>query len=819
MSRKKLYCSLDLEGTGLDPAKDHITEVGAVLFDVAADGKVTFYEEFSQLVKPPISIPRFIQDLTNIREEDVADAPEWKEVLPKFQKFVGKHPIVGQNIMFDLKFLQAHGLSFSQENIDTQDLARIFVPNARFYNMEYLFRYFGLTIESHHRALTDAKSAVVLLQEIVRAFHSLPQGTKNKVAGLMEKSDLSYKKFFMDPRVSFTKGPDKKAAVKTPVQQALFRPEYSKENLFQQEEIEKLKEAGGELLVRVPLLAMNNMGCIELAKTVEPGVIVMSDSKQARRLADVTERQLLPEPGEILCIPRLERLVKRTEIPDTLAALLAKVLVWQALREPDQTLQSLSLAGPEYTLKQLFSCDWEHCGQHIVADQKRCDFYQALSAVKKAESFITSNIAWAALVKYHPELKCRKLYIWEAGKFIGSIEQGAVRTFTVRWLRGAVNLLSDSESDEGILHHNKIFRTLAEKFLNQLDLDFGLLGVELNSELQLESKFSVDVNVREAIWFEKIKKVYDKLTHRMQSLIDQASKLSEGDEAVTQILSSLKEQVSFLQEFFLEPKKGSVYWIDGYRSELKLKSRAYELPAWKPQNCNDIKLFDLWSDATVTDYASRTLGLKDQEEFSFTQAKQELKLFLPDEQSAVQRDSLAGYLKSIARSAKGRTLVVFNSQKSLEITYEVLRETLNKHLLAQRITGHHWKNAERYEQDIKSIWFISAHNFLRQIESLPSTDTLVITRIPYEASESGFFGQEASEAFTSYVIPKTVMRFEQFVLRLLQSGDNEQVKSMAIADKRILQDYNEPLLSAAETLCDVSRHTLESSEDIEADLG
>ena len=64
------YVAIDLETTGLDPARDAIIEVGAVTFrgnDVI--------EEFTSLVNPLRDIPPFVSQLTGITDAMVADAP------------------------------------------------------------------------------------------------------------------------------------------------------------------------------------------------------------------------------------------------------------------------------------------------------------------------------------------------------------------------------------------------------------------------------------------------------------------------------------------------------------------------------------------------------------------------------------------------------------------------------------------------------------------------------------------------------------------------------------------------------------------------
>ncbi|MFQ5578086.1 MAG: PolC-type DNA polymerase III, partial [Anaerolineae bacterium] len=71
----RVYVSLDLETTGLDPRRDKITEVGAVRFRGSR-----VLETFHRLVNPGCPIPHPIQHLTGISDEEVAGAPPFEAI-------------------------------------------------------------------------------------------------------------------------------------------------------------------------------------------------------------------------------------------------------------------------------------------------------------------------------------------------------------------------------------------------------------------------------------------------------------------------------------------------------------------------------------------------------------------------------------------------------------------------------------------------------------------------------------------------------------------------------------------------------------------
>ena len=96
---ERIFVALDLETTGLHHERDAITEVAAVR--VQGDRII---ERFSTLVNPQRPIPLEIQQMTGIRNEDVADAPLIADVLPELLAFVDANvaAVIAHNARFDL---------------------------------------------------------------------------------------------------------------------------------------------------------------------------------------------------------------------------------------------------------------------------------------------------------------------------------------------------------------------------------------------------------------------------------------------------------------------------------------------------------------------------------------------------------------------------------------------------------------------------------------------------------------------------------------------------------------------------------------------
>lgn len=145
------YVALDLETTGLDPRADEIIEIGAVKFQGQS-----VLETFHTLVRPSRPVPYRIQILTGITPAELEGAPMPAVALSELSPFVDGHPVVGQNISFDLGFLNENGLSVDSPAHDTFELGVMLLPGLTDYSLSALADTLGVFYSTRHRALPDA---------------------------------------------------------------------------------------------------------------------------------------------------------------------------------------------------------------------------------------------------------------------------------------------------------------------------------------------------------------------------------------------------------------------------------------------------------------------------------------------------------------------------------------------------------------------------------------------------------------------------------------------------------------------------------------
>ena len=146
---------VDLETTGATASQDRITEIGIILVDEHG------VEEWSTLVNPETRISGFIEHLTGISNDMVAEAPRFGDLARRVYKMLEGRIFVAHNARFDYAFLKQsflrEGFDFSAKTLCTVKLSRRLYPGHPKHNLDTLIERHGLKVEGRHRALADAQ--------------------------------------------------------------------------------------------------------------------------------------------------------------------------------------------------------------------------------------------------------------------------------------------------------------------------------------------------------------------------------------------------------------------------------------------------------------------------------------------------------------------------------------------------------------------------------------------------------------------------------------------------------------------------------------
>jgi DNA polymerase-3 subunit epsilon len=162
---------VDIETTGGPAQRESITEIGIVQVD--EDG----VREWSTLVRPDARIPDYIQRLTGIDDDMVADAPRFAEIADAVFDRLDGRLFVAHNARFDHGHLRAAfrraGLDIRPQVLCTVKLSRRLFPDHRHHSLDHLIERHDLVVADRHRALGDAQ----LLWQFWQKIHDhLPPG-------------------------------------------------------------------------------------------------------------------------------------------------------------------------------------------------------------------------------------------------------------------------------------------------------------------------------------------------------------------------------------------------------------------------------------------------------------------------------------------------------------------------------------------------------------------------------------------------------------------------------------------------------------------
>ena len=161
------YCVFDLETTGISFRTEKITEIGIMK---VRNGEVI--DKFETFVNPEKPIPMRVQEITNITDEMVKDAPTIEEIMPKVLEFFGDSVLVAHNADFDTSFIKYNcekmGLKFENTYLDTLRLAKDLFPEYKKYKLGIIADNLGIKVEVAHRALDDVDTTVKVFNVMLK---------------------------------------------------------------------------------------------------------------------------------------------------------------------------------------------------------------------------------------------------------------------------------------------------------------------------------------------------------------------------------------------------------------------------------------------------------------------------------------------------------------------------------------------------------------------------------------------------------------------------------------------------------------------------
>ncbi|GGY64777.1 3'-5' exonuclease [Marinobacter zhanjiangensis] len=160
------FIVLDLETTGLNPAKDKVIAIGAVAVDRMA---IPLSDQFDLILRRPELDIRETVLIHGIGPEALTRGHETRDALLRLLEWMNGDPILAFHSAFDRKFLekalrQQLGYTQTHQWLDVAELMPAFFPKARegIKRLDNWAEHFGLNIAARHHAAADALATAEL---------------------------------------------------------------------------------------------------------------------------------------------------------------------------------------------------------------------------------------------------------------------------------------------------------------------------------------------------------------------------------------------------------------------------------------------------------------------------------------------------------------------------------------------------------------------------------------------------------------------------------------------------------------------------------
>jgi DNA polymerase III epsilon subunit-like protein len=167
------FVVFDLETTGFSPKTAEIIEIGAIRISRDFSRR----ESFQTILKIEGSLPRKITQITGITRKMInSEGRDPKEAVQKFADFIGDLPLVAYNVSFDQSFIlpaaAACGIKLRNDFDCALKKARLAWPDRTSYKLVDIARDAQLSDEGTHRALGDARRALIVYAAAMTILHS-----------------------------------------------------------------------------------------------------------------------------------------------------------------------------------------------------------------------------------------------------------------------------------------------------------------------------------------------------------------------------------------------------------------------------------------------------------------------------------------------------------------------------------------------------------------------------------------------------------------------------------------------------------------------
>lgn len=167
------YVSLDCETTGLNPKKDEILSIGAVIIK---DNKILMRNTFNIFLKPSKSINAESIKIHHIRPIDLENGIDPQVAIYNLLDFIGSRPLVGYYINFDYSIISKYtkkyiGIKLPNEMIEVSGMYYATIKRTsehQFIDLKFdtILKNLDIPALGKHDALNDALMTAMMFLKL-----------------------------------------------------------------------------------------------------------------------------------------------------------------------------------------------------------------------------------------------------------------------------------------------------------------------------------------------------------------------------------------------------------------------------------------------------------------------------------------------------------------------------------------------------------------------------------------------------------------------------------------------------------------------------
>ncbi len=283
--------------------------------------------------------------------------------------------------------------------------------------------------------------------------------------------------------------------------------------------------------------------------------------------------------------------------------------------------------------------------------------------------------------------------------------------------------------------------------------------------------------------------------------------LPEQDDLVTELDLIVRTGQEMMQRMVLavsEPDNNTIYWLSQHVSSGDISIQAAPLnvgPTLREQLFDPCETVVLTS-ATMTidgsfDYMRARLGADRAQELQvdspFDYPASTLIYLaedLPEPGQQGHQKEMHRAIQELCQATRGRAMVLFTSHNALQNAYRAIKRPLENAgilVLGQRIDGNPRQLVDRLRNHESTV-LLGTNSFWEGVDIVgDSLSLLVITKLPFSVPSDPVFAARSEmfdDAFMSYAVPQSVLRFKQGFGRLIRSSTDSGV--CAIFDRRVV---------------------------------